>query len=171
MAKDNVFPFERRIAPAPPADFDVPGTLARCRAMLSALDGYGLSDEVAEACVVQLLVNLHDLLQRARALGQPLVFNDLVEPLGEVNNITELVAKCRNAACHVWGRRRSEGAAGWHAFRFHRIAGYCPRAFAVEGRMLGCDYHDDVAVYYGHHRLYLKRHAGRALDELERVFG
>jgi hypothetical protein len=171
MATDNVLPFERRAAPVPPADFDAPGALARCRAMLAALDGYGLADDVAEACVTMLLVNLHDLLQRARALGQALVFTELVEPLGEVGNITELVAACRNAACHVWGRRRSEGARGSKAFHFHRIAGYCPRAFEVDGKMLGCDYYDDVALYYGHHRLYLKRHAARALADLEGLFG
>jgi hypothetical protein len=167
MATDNVFPFERRVPPAPPHDLDVPAALARCRAMVATLGRYDLPDEVGEACVIMLLVNLHDLLQRARSLGSPVVFADQVEQNDEIGNITELVAKCRNAACHVWGRASAGGA---RAFRYNRIAGYCPRAYVIDGKPLGCDYHDDVAIYHGHTRLYLKRHAGRAVDELGRLF-
>lgn len=166
MASDNVLPFERRAPPAAPHDLDVPAALARCRAMVDALGRHDLPDEVCEACVIMLLVNLHDLLQRARLLGQPVTFDDQIDQDCDVANVTELVAKCRNAACHVWGRANG----GAKAYRFHRIAGDCPRACVIDGRTLGCDHHDDVAIYYGRIRLYLRRHAGRALDELGRLF-
>lgn len=161
MHNDNVIPFERRTPPAPPADLDIHGALARCRAMLSALTRIDLPDEVAEACVIMLLVNLHDLLQRARALGQPPVLHD------GGDDVAELVARCRNAACHVWGRASGGGP---HAFRFQRITGLCPSAFTVDGKAYGCEYIDDIAIYYGVTRLYLKRHARRALDALESLF-
>lgn len=171
MAQDNVFPFERRVAPPQQHGFehgfDAPGALARCRAMLEAIAGYGTPEAVAEACVTTLLINLHDLLQRARALGRPLAFADHIDPADGIRDIGELVAVCRNAACHVWGRRGSD----CRVLPFHRIAGYCPRAFTVEGRAYGCSYHDDVALYYGPHRLYLKRHAARAVEELSALLG
>ena len=141
MNTDNVFPFERRAPPSPPADFDAGQAIRTCRSLMQSLGQYDLSETVYEACVVMLLVNLHDLLQAARATGRPLVFADYIDPREDASNITELVAKCRNAACHVWTRPA-----------------------------LGCDYHDDVAIYYGRYRLYLRRHVLRAVEELAVLF-
>jgi hypothetical protein len=162
MPADNVFPFERRSPPSPPPDFDVAQAIRKCRALIDTLGQYDLPDETGEACVLMLLVNLHDLLQAAKATGKALTFADHIEPDAEAANITELVAKCRNAACHVWGRSNP----GYDAFRFHRIAGYCPRATVVDDKTLGCEYHDDVAIYYGTCRIYLRRHLARALEQL-----
>jgi len=167
MNTDNVFPFERRAPPSPPADFDAGQAIRTCRSLMQSLGQYDLSETVYEACVVMLLVNLHDLLQAARAGGQPLVFSDYIDPKEDASNITELVAKCRNAACHVWPK---PAAAQSMVYRFYRVAGYCPRATQLDDKVLGCDYHDDVAIYYGRYRLYLKRHVLRAIDELAGLF-
>jgi hypothetical protein len=166
MCADNVFPFERRVPPSPPRDFDTADALRKCRLLLQTLGRYDLAEESCEACVLMLLVNLHDLLQLARGAGSALTFDEHIDPDAGVANVTELVAKLRNAACHVWGRANS----GYNAFRFHRVAGYCPRATLFQSKPIGCDYHDDMAIYYGTTRLYLKRHATRALDELDRLF-
>lgn len=166
MCADNVFPFERRVPPGPPSDFDTAGALRKCRALLKTLGRYDLDDEGFEACIVMLLVNLNDLLHGARLAGRPLLFADFIDQDAGVANVTELIAKCRNAACHVWGRANP----GFSAFRFSRVAGYCPRATVVDGKALGCDFHDDVAIYYGSTRFYLHRHAGRAIDELGALF-
>lgn len=167
MNTDNVFPFERRAPPAPPADFDATASLRTCRSVMQALGQYDLSETVYEACVAMLLVNLHDLLQTARAIGKPLVFAEHIDMKEDAPNITELVARCRNAACHVWTRATASNST---VYRFHRIAGYCPRAMQFDDKTLGCDYHDDVAIYYGRYRLYLRRHAARAIEELTELF-
>lgn len=166
MCADNVFPFERRMPPSPPSDFDSAEALHKCRALMKTLGQYDLPDETYEACVLMLLVNLHDLLQRAKAAGQPVTFTDHIEPDAEVDNVSELVAKSRNAACHVWGRSNASS----NAFRFNRVAGYCRHATVFDGKTLGCEFHDDVAIYYGKCRLYLNRHAVRALVALADVF-
>jgi hypothetical protein len=166
MPSDNVFPFERRATPAPPRDFDTGGAIAKCRALVRMMGQYDLPDETCEAGALMLLVNLNDLLQAARMAGQALTFIDHIEPDAEVSNITELAAKCRNAACHVWGSTTP----GFDAFRFYRISGYCPRATVIDGKTFGCEFHDDMAIYYGKTRIYLKRHAARALDLLDAIF-
>lgn len=172
MNTDNVFPFERRAPPSPPADFDAGQAIRTCRSLMQSLGQYDLSETVYEACVLMLLVNLHDLLQTARASGRPLVFGDYIDPKEDASNITELVAKCRNAACHVWTKPAAGQSPGQSAgYRFYRVAGYCPRATQLDDKVLGCDYHDDVAIYYGRYRLYLKRHALRAIEELAVLFG
>jgi hypothetical protein len=172
MNSDNVFPFERRAPPSPPPDFDAVQAIRTCRSLMQSLGQYDLSETVYEACVVMLLVNLHDLLQAARAGGSPLVFSDYIDPREDASNITELVAKCRNAACHVWTKPASAQSALLQStiYRFYRVAGYCPRATQFDDKVLGCDYHDDVAIYYGRYRLYLKRHVLRAVEELAVLF-
>jgi hypothetical protein len=171
MNTDNVFPFERRAPPSPPADFDAARAIRTCRSLMQSLGQYDLSETVYEACVVMLLVNLHDLLQTARAVGRPLVFADYIDPKEDVANITELVAKCRNAACHVWTKQvPAQPGAPSAIYQFYRVAGYCPRATQFVDKVLGCDYHDDVAIYYGRYRLYLKRHVLRAVEELTVLF-
>jgi hypothetical protein len=166
MITDNVVPFERRAPPGPPADFDAAAALRTCRALMQTLGQYDLSEAIYEACVAMLLVNLNDLLQTARSIGKPVDFADHIDTREEVRDVAELVAKCRNAACHAWTRTSRHTVS-----RFHRIAGYCPHAMQLDDKTLGCDYHDDVAVYYGRHRIYLKRHAARAIEELTLVFG
>ncbi|MEH6435593.1 hypothetical protein [Massilia sp. DD77] len=168
MNTDNVLAFERRAPPSPPADFDAVQAIRTCRSLVQSLGQYDLSEIVYEACVAMLLVNLHDLLQTARAIGKPLVFAEYLDPKEDATNITELVAKCRNAACHVWTKSSATKST---VYRFYRVAGYCPRATVLDDKALGCDYHDDVALYYGRHRLYLKRHVLRAIEELAVVFG
>lgn len=167
MTQDNVLAFERRAPPSPPADFNALASIRTCRSLMQSLGQYDLSEIVYEACVAMLLVNLHDLLQTARVIGRPLVFAEYMDPKEDAGNITELVAKCRNAACHVWTKSTSTKST---VYRFYRVAGYCPRATVLDDKPLGCDYHDDVAVYYGRYRLYLKRHVLRAIEELALVF-
>lgn len=166
MITDNVVPFERRVPPSPPMDFDAAEALRTCRALMQTLGQYDLSEVIYEACAAMLLVNLNDLLQTARSIGRPVDFAEHIDAREDARDVTELVARCRNAACHVWTR-----SARSTIYRFHRITGYCPRAMQLDDRTLGCDYHDDVAIYYGGHRLYLKRHAARAIEELALVFG
>lgn len=163
MNHHNVFPFERRAAPSPPTDFDPTQTLRTCRSLMQALAQYDLTEVAYEACITMLLINLHDLLQAARSLGKPVLFSDHIDLQEDASNITELVAKCRNAACHVWIKPASAQAS---VYRFCRVVGYRPDAGELDGKPLGCDYEDDVAVYYGRYRLYLKRHVRRAIDEL-----
>ncbi len=166
MGTDNVLPFERRVPPNPPQDFDVRHALRQCEALLKSLGQYQVADDMFEAGMALLLVNLNDLVQRARSVGQPLVFTEHVDTSEDVANISELVTRCRNAACHVWGRSSDISSASLH---FTRISGYYPRATVLDGKVLGCDFHDDIAVYYGRYRIYLNRHIGRAVRELARL--
>lgn len=165
----NVIKFERppQRPPAPPDDFDTEQALRKCREMLRCLADPLMPDAGHEACVVLLLINLNDLAGRCRAEGRPLDFKEHVQVTDEVKDITDLISKMRNAACHIRSKSRNLGDA---PFVFNRIVGYMPNAFDLGEVFAGCDFPDDVAIYYGKYRLYLHRHFGRAVEELSRIF-
>lgn len=114
-----------------------------------------------------LLVNLSDLAAKAKAEGRRLTFSEDVDITEDINDVTDLISKLRNAACHVRSKSRNIGES---AFYFNRFFGYFPKIIEKQGVFYGCDFADDVAVYYGQYRFYLKRHASRAVEELSRIF-
>ncbi|OON63302.1 hypothetical protein B0920_07870 [Massilia sp. KIM] len=167
MSPDNIVPFERRAPPSPPPDFDPVHALRTCRSLMQALGQYELTEVAYEACITMLMINLHDLLQAARTLGKPLVFDEHIDAGEDAANITELVARCRNAACHVWVRPATLPAS---AYRFRRVRGGAPATPQAGDGYPACAFEDDVALYYGRYRLYLKRHVRRAIEELAPLF-
>jgi hypothetical protein len=117
--------------------------------------------QLHEACFVLLMINLNDLLMKAKKDGRSVSFCDHIESSEKVIDITDLVSKMRNAVCHVNSPLRNVGPA---PFSFNRFIG---EGYADnDGITLGCEFPDDVAIYYGQYRIYLQRHIGRAIREL-----
>lgn len=168
MNDSNVFKFERRTPPPPPPeDFDTQRALETCEEMLAILSDHTVGFSIATACSTHFFVHLHDLAQRAKTIGKPLVFTDDVDIINDVTNITDLISKLRNAVCHIRSRSRNMGEG---TFVFTRIVGYAPRAIVSKEHVQGCNYPDDTALYYGAYRFYLSRHGTRAIKELRLIF-
>jgi hypothetical protein len=125
------------------------------------------SHPLFEAGVTSLFINLNDLLQKAKAAERRITFTeDVLVPGEEDADVTDLINKARNAACHLTSAVQS---VGWGRMRMNVMAGYCPRAIVTPTDTYGCDYEDDVAIQYGPIRVYLRRHALRALEEVQSV--
>lgn len=167
MSDSNILKFERRNTPPPPDDFDTRRALDVCEQMLSALSNPALDFTIAAACGTHFLIHIHDLAQRAKAIGRTLTFNDDVDLINGITNITDLISKLRNAVCHIRSPSRKFGEA---SFVFGRIVGYMPNGIKFENYTQGCNYPDDVALYYGEYRFYLRRHGTRAIAELRNIF-
>lgn len=120
-----------------------------------------------QCAVVHLLICLNDLLQKARIDGNRIVFTDDVVIEDGVADITDLVKKCRDAACHLNSPQHQVDKC---IFTFNVFFGGPGGGVNMDGVIFRCEYNDDVAVYYGHYRFYLKRHGMRALEEAQRVF-
>lgn len=163
---DNVIPFRRQAAPPPPADFDTARALNVCDEMLGLIHAT-MSPTHAAAYATQLFIHLHDLAQRARTIGRRLTFSHDVDLVEGVNDVTDLISKLRNAVCHIRSPTRNLGEA---SFVFNRFSGYIPQAIQINDHIAGCDYPDDMALYYGSYRFYVRRHGYRALDELKAIF-
>jgi hypothetical protein len=120
-----------------------------------------------QACITQVLIELNDVLQKAAKKNLRITFTDDIPQSAKAKDITDLINDCRNASCHVAsGKRMFENS----KFTFCVISGYSPQAMLVNGTALGCNYHDDIAIFWGNTRLYLVRHLFRAFHEANAVF-
>lgn len=149
-------------------DSDAQWYLYKCGQLFEStiFDSRHVADPLFEPAVTQLLIWLHDLLQRADDLDARVSFrDDIADAHGDV---TDLISKMRNAACHI---RSKNGALDFGVFRFAVICGEHRTALVIDGQATGSEYPDDIAVFYGPYRMYLKRHAARAVEALGAIFG
>ncbi|MEW5805172.1 MAG: hypothetical protein AB1721_00350 [Patescibacteria group bacterium] len=117
----------------------------------------------AESAFIEILIRLHDLLQLCDSSGKRITFTDDVDTQNGVNDVTDLVSKLRNAACHVRsGNRRIDT----NTFVFNRFIGRVPNGIRMGEVVMGCNYKDDIAFYYGPYRIYLNRHIKRLINEI-----
>ncbi|WP_213761749.1 hypothetical protein [Caballeronia sp. dw_19] len=120
-----------------------------------------------EPAVTQLLIWMNDLLQRADDRGSRITFADEMVP--DTGDITDLISKMRNAACHM---KSKNTVLDFGSIRFGVLFGRVPNAIQYNNEIaLSSDYEDDVAVYFGKYRVYLRRQAYRALNELVGIYG
>lgn len=96
-------------------------------------------------------------------------FTDDVEEIGDVKNIKDLVKVVRDAAVHdVTSESVKAGDTGNVSSKFNSVHGKL-RINLTSDYKVECDYNDDVAIYYGKYRIYLKRHVYRIVDEAEKA--
>ena len=126
-----------------------------------------LRHPLMNSAVTELLICLHDLLQACKRKGVRITFD---EDVAEEDDITDLVSKMRNSACHInSGNRDHETDAGsvTNAFAVSMGAG----GMAILGIQIGGQYKDDVTISYGIYWLYLNRHISRAYNEAVKELG
>lgn len=146
---------------------DIQAALSTCERLLAGcFRPEVVAHPIFEAAVVHLLINLNDLLQKAKSDGSRITFADHVALSDRVSDVTDLVSKLRNAACHLGS---PENDIGLGKFRFCTVAGK-RNAIAIGAFVPGCEFEDDIAIYYGVHRLYVRRHIARAIEELRRLY-
>lgn len=118
---------------------------------------------ISEAALALLLINLKDALQLLDRLGERISFDDEIEDAGDV---TDLVAKMRNAICHIGSPHRLVDSQSRISLSFGTAIGKCALA-SINGKELANPHGDDVAFFYGALRIYLKRHIHRAISEAD----
>lgn len=116
------------------------------------------------SALIDAVICLHDLLQKAKDFDVPIIFNEDVHTTRNIKNITDSVAMIRNALCHVSSKTHifdmeNNIKAAYNTF--HRSTG----KMMINGEETGSDYADDTCYQFGKHRLYLDRHVRRALKE------
>ncbi|GGI82661.1 hypothetical protein [Legionella impletisoli] len=120
----------------------------------------------AESAFIEILIRLNDLLNFLNSNGKRIKFTEDVDIQNGVNDITALVRELRNAACHVRsGNRRIDT----NNFVFNRFIGDVPNGINMGEIVMGCNYKDDIALYYGPYRIYLNRHIRRLVNEVSNL--
>lgn len=148
---------------------DIQSSVSRCADLLNCgvFNSNGTAGVLFESAVTLLLVHLNDLLQKAKLDGKRVDFADDMEITETIADVTDLIRACRNAACHVTSGEHKIDAG---KFTFCVTSGYGPRAFVINGQEMGCDYADDIAIYYGKNRVYLRRHLLRSFELVAQIY-
>ena len=144
---------------------EVQSSFRRVDAILSSgvFSPEGASGPLYFSALTELLIHLHDLLGKAAAQGAAIAFDDDVTKRGDVTDVRSLVTFVRNAVCHVSsGNHYLEEVAA--RVSFNTCFG-CGCLAEINGLRFEGEYADDVAFFFGHQRLYLRRHVIRAYTE------
>lgn len=116
-----------------------------------------------ESVFAELMIKLHDLLQKLNDLGKRVDFKDDV-PSGK--DVTDLVSTIRNAVCHI---DSPEHMLRGQSIKFSfNIAYGKMNLMEIGNKKITSDYEDDVCFFFGEHKLYLKRHIVRCVNEIEK---
>ena len=149
---------------------DIQTSIRKCQEIFNSgiFSSSGISNPLFEPAVVTLLINLNDLLGKSNKDEMRVAFAEHVERTDKIKDVTDLIRECRNAACHIGsGEHLFEGLG---KFTFNVVSGLSPNAFNLNGVTLGCDFADDIAVYYGEKRIYLRRHLVAALEAVTKNY-
>ncbi|MYN06568.1 hypothetical protein [Pseudoduganella aquatica] len=147
------------------AHADMESALDKCDRILKTLPPVAAPH--FEAAITLLAINLNDALQKASTDGKRITFSDNIDAEAKVADVTELISKFRNAACHIFSPlTKVDGG----KFRFIVIGGKAIGAISISSWDFGSDFEDDVAIYFGRFRVYLVRHIQRAVDELNSAY-
>ncbi len=119
-------------------------------------------DPFREPVFVSLILKLHDLLQILRLQDHRVAFTDDV-PDGL--DITDLVSKVRNAIAHPSSPENLLHKDSYLKFVFNVIHGKGSPIALPGAAAFKSDYADDIAFFFGEHRLYLNRHLVRVFNE------
>jgi hypothetical protein len=118
------------------------------------LSSDGIKSPLFKSAITELLIYINDMLQKADAMGLRVTSNAHLPDWTSVQDVTELVVRCRDAACHVSaGQEFFER----NKFSFALVVGLVPEAVKIDGQPRGSDFEDDIALFFGGYRLYLRR--------------
>lgn len=133
-----------------------------------------------ESAFIEILIRLDELLAVVNKLGKRISFTHDLKLFPNVRDITDTIKACRHAVCHVRGRHQLANATGnpkpehtplkpsdYHV-EFNAAWGKGV-LFETLNFKLESDHNDDIAIFYGAHRLYLKRHIIRAFQEAKAI--
>lgn len=129
----------------------------------------GIFDQVNAGHVLQasafieLVICLRDLLHKVERYGKRISFTDDVMQNEYVKDVTDAVTAVRDACCHINSFKRLFDDRG-NRGSFMIAYGKCNLA-KIGDLELRSEYEDDIAVFYGRNRLYMKRHVVRVFNE------
>lgn len=149
------------------ADHDV----SRIKTILSSdiFEPNNLSHPLRESAFIEVMICLRDLMSKVERYSTRISFSDDLVLRGKTKDITDTITDIRDATCHIDSFKKVADEQQTRV-AFCSITGK-GRLLETGGIALQSDYEDDTCFFYGHHRLYLKRHIIRALNEAEAKLG
>ena len=116
-----------------------------------------------ESAFIELMICTRDLMAKTEKYSERISFSDDVNLVAGVENVSDAISKVRNAICHINSPLREVGDTN-NRVSFACCAGKM-NFMKIGDIELKSEYEDDICFFYGHHKLYLKRHILKAIDE------
>ncbi len=116
-----------------------------------------------EAVFTEVMIKLHDLLQKLNLLHKRVSFADDIDS----GDITDLVSNIRNAVCHMDSGEHKLRGDQQIKFTFNTAYGKTT-LLSAGGKKLTSDYQDDICFFFGDNKIYLKRHIVKCIREAEK---
>lgn len=120
-----------------------------------------------QSAFTELLIRLHDILKHLNKNGKRICCSEHVQIDNDVRDITDLISKLRNAACHMTSKNRTVSGTNIE-FAFNIAKGNITILNST-GINIGCEFEDDTAYFYGNFRIYLIRHIKCLLEHLKKI--
>ena len=115
---------------------------------------------------IELMICLRDLMHKTEKYSKRIAFTDDVLTNEYVKDVTDAIRAVRDACCHIDSYKRLFDDCG---NRGSLVAyGKCTLG-TINDIELKSDYEDDIAFFFGKHRLYFKRHIVRAFNEAQEL--
>lgn len=134
------------------------------------LSAAGSGHPLFKPALVNVLICLNDLLQRAKQADKRVSFDDDVSYVfGEPKDVTTLINNFRNAVCHM-PTRSTVVEGNWAAWNI--AVGPVVGIVEFANRTIGaCPYPGEVVVNMGSLDIFLERHVLRAYSEARQALG
>ncbi|HCH7886556.1 TPA: hypothetical protein ACPYUI_003457 [Raoultella ornithinolytica] len=113
--------------------------------------------------LTRLLILTRDITFKSYKLGNEIDFTDDVNVTNKITNVSMLIKYSRDAACHIDSDNHTSIETGVN-FSFNVAFGKGTVA-VINNVHFTSDYDDDVCVFIGDQKIYLKRHIYRAANE------
>lgn len=115
------------------------------------------------SALIELLIVARDLTHKSYLKGHEVNFIDDVAVKGKVTNVSMLIKYARDAVCHI-DSDNHKSIESDSVFSFNTMFGKGKLA-SINGVDFSSDYQDDICVFFGDQKIYIKRHILRAIDE------
>ncbi len=123
---------------------------------------------IFNSILINLLILTRDITYKSFKLGNEISFTDDVIITNKITNVSMLIKYARDAACHIDSDNHISIETG-AKFSFNICFGKGNLA-NINGVEFRSDYDDDVCIFIGDQKIYLKRHIYRAATEAIQFF-
>ena len=121
------------------------------------------SNPLQQSAFIDLMICMRDLMHKAEKYTRRIDFKDDVLTSGYVKDVTDAITAVRDACCHIDSFKKSfdeNGNRGEYMVAYGKCNLLKIDDFEARG-----EYEDDIAVFYGRNRIYIRRHIIRALEQ------
>ncbi|HGF5190512.1 TPA: hypothetical protein ACF35N_004589 [Vibrio parahaemolyticus] len=121
------------------------------------------ANPLLQSALTELLIRIRDLMAKSKKYASEVSFTEDINTTDKINNVSDAIKFVRDAICHIDSNNHNHEQCNAR-ISFNVAYGKCV-LMKINDTVIGSDYEDDVAFFFGDQKLYLNRHLKRAYEE------